>query len=122
MLFKKVRSIYFRRTQEGCGGLGGENPAVFPKARPIFQQPFSVPESAQTLAGIAFRAAGKSGIQQRRNLPENVSSKEFRTATAFSSLIECQKHPSVHDSLCSHFLEGLFAILAECSQLCLRVF
>ena len=56
--------IYFeliiRRTQEGCGGLGGENPAAFPQARPIFQQPFSLPESAQTLAGIAFRAAGKS--------------------------------------------------------------
>ena len=49
-----------RRTQEGCGGLGGENPAAFPQARPIFQQPFSLPESAQTLAGIAFRAAGKS--------------------------------------------------------------
>ena len=49
-----------RRTQEGCGGLGGENPAAFPKGRPIFQQPFSLPESAQTLAGIAFRAAGKS--------------------------------------------------------------
>ena len=48
-------------TQEGCGGLGGENPAAFPQARPIFQQPFSLPESAQTLAGIAFRAAGKSG-------------------------------------------------------------
>ena len=50
-----------RRTQEGCGGLGGESPAAFPQARPIFQQPFSLPESAQTLAGIAFRAAGKSG-------------------------------------------------------------
>ena len=50
----------FRRTQEGCGGLGGENPAAFPKAQPIFQQPFSLPESAQTLAEIAFRAAGKS--------------------------------------------------------------
>ena len=50
----------FRRTLEGCGGLGGESPAAFPKARPIFQQPFSLPESAQTLAGIAFRAAGKS--------------------------------------------------------------
>ena len=34
--------------------------AAFPQARPIFQQPFSLPESAQTLAGIAFRAAGKS--------------------------------------------------------------
>ena len=31
------------------------------KARPIFQQPFSLPENAQTLAGIAFHAAGKSG-------------------------------------------------------------
>ena len=63
-----------RRTQEGCGGLGGENPAAFPKARPIFQQLFSLPESAQTLPGIAFRAAGKSGknFQQRRNLPENL--------------------------------------------------
>ena len=49
-----------RRTQEGCGGLGGENPAAFPKAQPIFQQPFCLPESAQTSAGIAFRAAGKS--------------------------------------------------------------
>ena len=39
-----------RRTQEGCGGLGGGNPAAFPQARPIFQQPCSLPESAQTLA------------------------------------------------------------------------
>ena len=38
----------FRRTQEGCGGLGGENPAAFPKARPasklarkLFQQGIS---------------------------------------------------------------------------------
>ena len=69
---QKKRNIYYlqpvharpqlliRRTQEGCGGLGGENPAAFPKARPIFQQLFSLPESAQSLAGIAFRAAGKS--------------------------------------------------------------
>ena len=47
----------FRRTQEGCGGLRGENPAAFPQARPIFQQPSSLPESAQTLAGIAFHSA-----------------------------------------------------------------
>ena len=50
-----------RETQEGCGGLGGENPAAFPKAGPIFQQPFSLPESAQTLVRIVFRAAGESG-------------------------------------------------------------
>ena len=49
-----------RRTQGGCGGLGGENPAAFPQVRPIFQQPFSLPENAQTLAGLAFRATGKS--------------------------------------------------------------
>ena len=55
-------SWFFRRTQEGCGGLGGENPAAFPQTRLIFQQPFSLPESAQTLAGLAFRAAGKSSF------------------------------------------------------------
>ena len=49
-----------KNSVEGCGGLRGENPAAFPKVRPIFQQPFSLPESAETLAGIAFRAAGKS--------------------------------------------------------------
>ena len=54
-------SDLLRRTQKGCGGLGGENPAAFPKAGPIFQQPFCLPENASTLAGIAFRAAGKSG-------------------------------------------------------------
>ena len=58
LLEKTISDTFFRRTQEGCGGLGGENPAAFPKARPIFQQPFSLPE--RTLAGIAFRAAGKS--------------------------------------------------------------
>ena len=55
----------------------------------FFRQPFSLPESAQTLAGIAFRAARKSV----RNFPaalkfaENFSSKEFRTATDFSSYL-----------------------------------
>ena len=29
-------------------------------AGPIFQQPFSLPENGQTLAAIAFGAAGKS--------------------------------------------------------------
>ena len=59
-----------RRSQEGCGGLGGENPGAFPKAGPIFQQPLSLPESAQTLAGIAFRAAGKSGNGRGRDEAE----------------------------------------------------
>ena len=55
-----AQKVCFRGTQEGCGGLGGENPAAFPKVRPIFQQPFSLLQSAQTLAGIEFRDAGKS--------------------------------------------------------------
>ena len=55
-------SLYiYQKTQEGCGGLRGENPGAFPKAGPIFQQPFALPENAQTLAGITFfGAAGKS--------------------------------------------------------------
>ena len=48
-----------QKTQEGYGGLGGENPGAFLKVGPIFQQPFSLLESAQTLAGVAFRAARK---------------------------------------------------------------
>ena len=52
------KESWVRETQEGCGGFRGENPRVFPKAGPIFQQPFSLPENAQTLAAIAFAAAG----------------------------------------------------------------
>ena len=61
-----------------------------PKAGPIFQQAFSLPENAQTLAGIAFRAAGKSGnnFPAASKLPENFSSSEFRTAAAFSSFLK----------------------------------
>ena len=33
-----------------------------------------------------------------------------------------QKRPFVRNSVCSQFLEGLFAILAQCSQFCLRSF
>ena len=80
----------FRETQEGCGGLRGENPGAFPKAELIFQQPCSLPESAQTLAGNSISCCQKIGeklFQQYRNLPENPPSKEFRTATAFSSFL-----------------------------------
>ena len=61
----------FPPLKEGRGGLEGENPG------PV---PVSLPESAQTLAGIASRAARKSGknFQQGQDLPENPpSSKEF---------------------------------------------
>ena len=53
----------FRETQEGCGGLRGENPGAFPKAGPIFQQPFSLPQNAQTLAGIAWGIAKGVSIE-----------------------------------------------------------
>ena len=56
----RVTCTMVRKTQEGCGGLRGENPGAFAKAGPIFQQPFSLLEIAQTLEGIALRAAGKS--------------------------------------------------------------
>ena len=89
-----------RRTQEGCGGLRGENPAAFPKAGPIFKQPFSLLENAQTLAGIAFRAAGKSENNfpaaskfAGKLFPESFSSNEFRTATAFSSFLRIERNP-----------------------------
>ena len=58
-----------------------KNSGAFPKAGPIFQQPFSLPESAQTLAGIACRAAGNSA----KNFP--AASKLARTATASSSFL-----------------------------------
>ena len=67
------------------------NPAAFPKAGPIFQQPFSLPEKAQTLAGTAFGAAGKSMNNfpaASRNLHQTLSGKEFWTATAFSSFLK----------------------------------
>ena len=37
-------------------------------------------------------------------------------------VLTCRERPFVHNSVCSQFLEGLFAILAECSQFCLRSF
>ena len=60
-LVQKGTFISFRRTQEGCGGLGGENPAAFPQAQPIFQQPFSLPESAQNLGRDSISHCRKIG-------------------------------------------------------------
>ena len=58
-------TLILRKTQEGSGGLRGENPGALPKSGLSLQQPFSLLENAQTLAGIAFRVAGKSV----KNLP-----------------------------------------------------
>ena len=48
--------LFLSKTQEGCGGLGRENPEAFPKARPIFQQPVS--------QGAAKRGCNKRGCPQ----------------------------------------------------------
>ena len=102
-----------RRTQEGCGGLGGENPAAFPKAGPIFQQPFSLPENAQTLAGIASRAAGKSG----KNFPaaSKFAGKPFQQGISDShSLLELsEKHLS---TLLDNFRTSFPAPSGGCSD------
>ena len=45
----------------------GEHAGAFLKAGPIFQQPFPLPEGAQTLAGITCHAAGKSGQESSRS-------------------------------------------------------
>ena len=57
----------------------GENPEAYPKAGPIFQQPFSLPINAQTLAEMPFRAVGKSGknYPAASNFAGNPSSKEW---------------------------------------------
>ena len=94
----------FRRLKKAVCGLRRENPGAF--RGPIFQQPFSLPENAQTLAGIAFRAAGKSV----KNFPAaskwgggNFFTEEFRTATAFSSfLIVCVRKDPRGDPLLLH--------------------
>ena len=67
------------------------NPGAFPKVEPIFQQPFSLPENAQTLARIASGAAGKSREEFSSSVEicrKNFSSKEFQTATAFLSFLK----------------------------------
>ena len=55
-----------RKTQEGCGGLGGENPERSRRQGRFSSSQSSLPESAQTFSGIAFRAAGKSGNRFQR--------------------------------------------------------
>ena len=63
-----------------------KNPAAFPKARPIFQQLFPCRKVPKPWQGEHFVLPENRGriFQQRRNLPETLSSKEFRTTTAFS--------------------------------------
>ena len=66
------------------------NPGAFLKAGPIFQQPFSLLENAQTLAGIAFRATGESV----KNFPaaSKFAGKLFQKGLSDShSLLECSE-------------------------------
>ena len=62
-----VQAPKIRRTQEGCGGLGGENPAAFPKAWPIFQQSFFLPEKVP-------KPLGRDSILFCPKIGENFSS------------------------------------------------
>ena len=112
--------FFHRKTQEGCGGLRGENPAVFPKARPIFQQPYSLPENAQTLAGPAFRAAGKSA----KNFPaaSKFAGKLFEQGISdshslleFSDFPRCQTIEMNGGSTCSRPLHSFLV------QVCLLI-
>ena len=57
-------SAILRRTQEGCGGLRGKNPGVFPtECRASFPRATSFPLRSQTLAGILhFLPPGNAGL------------------------------------------------------------
>ena len=44
----------------------------------------------------------------------------FSLGAMWELITVIQKCPFVRNSVCSQFLEGLFAIFAECSQVCLR--
>ena len=65
--------------------MAGENPAAFPEGAANFPAAVSLPESAQTLAGIAFRAAGKSG----KNFPaaSKFAGKPFQQGISMANCI-----------------------------------
>ena len=67
----------------------GKNPGAFPKAGPIFQQPFPLPENAKTLAVIAFGAAGKSAknCTAASKFAGELFQQAIWTATAWSSFL-----------------------------------
>ena len=59
------------------------------------------------------------------HLPEDSVKRAFGVPNDVSEEDEVdmfQKRPFVHNSVCSQFSEARFAILAECSQFCLRGF
>ena len=67
------------------------------------------------------------GHPECRKLTTSVfgSGSEHRSAAVSGETFDInfhQKRQFVHNSVCSQFLEGLLAILAECSQFCLRAF
>ena len=86
MLFRKVKIRKLKKAAAVLEEKIQEDPGAFRKVGPIFQQPFSLPESAQALAGIARRAAGKSG--KNNQTASKFAGKPFqqgiRTAAAFS--------------------------------------
>ena len=90
----QIIAFFLEGSGKLCGGLRGGNPGAFPKAGPIFQQPLSLPENAQTLAGIAFGAARKSV-------------KNFRAASKFAGIFFQQ---GLSDSHSLEFSEKMGAL------------
>ena len=75
-----------RRTQEGCGGLGGENPGAFPKAGPIFQQPSFLVGKCSIF--------GRDSISSCRNIGEEFSAASKFAGKSFQQGIPDKPQPS----------------------------
>ena len=91
--------IKIRRTQEGCGGLwrrkSDSKSSSAPAGAASFPAAVFLTGKCPNLCrdGISCcRKIGESFSSSVENLPENLSSMEFRTATAFSSVLKdnCQ--------------------------------
>ena len=70
--------LMVRKTQEGCDGLGGENPGVLLKAGVAAT---SLPRKRPNLCRDSISCCRKIRVrifQQRRNLPETLPSRNFR--------------------------------------------
>ena len=107
-LVRELRQdLEIRKTQEGCGGLRGENPGAFPKAGRFSSGRF-LAGKCPTLAGIALRSAGKSV----KNFPaaSKLAGKLFQQGISDShSLLEC----SDEKRFCGPVLPRLCGILSS---------
>ena len=81
----------------------------------------------QDLAILSPEGSRDSTFQLRMSIAASVKVKSLQMQMHILGRINYkiiyiffQKRPFVHNSVCSQRLEGWFAILAECSQFCLR--